>query len=67
MDWLFTILTGKTSSITELIEKGKNQGEHVTVGYASEDDITLLRLKAAFDPTLKENQLEKLFNGGKIH
>jgi DNA polymerase-1 len=70
MDWLAEqYLNYKTVSITDLIgKKGKNQGsmrdvdEDEVTGYAAEDADITLRLKAAFDPTLKENQLVKLFN-----
>ena len=70
MDWLADqYLNYKTVSITDLIgKKGKNQGsmrdvdEDEVTGYAAEDADITLRLKAAFDPTLKENQLVKLFN-----
>ena len=70
MDWLAEqYLNYKPVSITELIgKKGKNQGnmrdvdEDEVTGYAAEDADITLRLKSTFDPVLKENQLEKLFN-----
>ncbi|WP_100628782.1 DNA polymerase I [Algoriphagus formosus] len=61
-------LNYKPVSITELIgKKGKNQGnmrdvdEDTVTAYAAEDADITLRLKEKFDPTLKENELEKLF------
>lgn len=70
MDWLAEqYLNYKPVSITELIgKKGKNQGnmrdvdEDEVTGYASEDADITLRLKATFDPILKDNQLESLFS-----
>lgn len=70
MDWLAeNYLNYKSVSITELIgKKGKNQGnmrdvdEDTATAYASEDADVTLRLKSEFDPILKENKLEKLFN-----
>lgn len=70
MDWLAQqYLNYKPVSITELIgKKGKNQGnmrdveEDEATAYASEDADITLQLKTKFDPILKENQLEKLFD-----
>lgn len=70
MDWLAQqFLKYKPVSITELIgKKGKGQGnmrdveEDEVTAYASEDADITLQLKAKFDPILKENQLERLFN-----
>lgn len=70
MDWLAEhYLNYKPVSITELIgKKGKNQGnmrdvdEDEVTAYASEDADITLQLKEKFDPILKENELEKLFN-----
>ncbi|UZD21607.1 DNA polymerase I [Algoriphagus halophytocola] len=70
MDWLAKqYLNYEPVSITELIgKKGKNQGnmrdvdEDKVTAYASEDADITLRLKAEFDPLLKENKLEKLFH-----
>ncbi len=70
MDWLSQqYLNYLPVSITELIgKKGKGQGnmrdveEDEVTAYASEDADITLRLKAKFDPILKENHLEKLFN-----
>lgn len=70
MDWLAKqYLNYEPVSITELIgKKGKNQGnmrdvdEDEVTAYASEDADITLRLKAEFDPLLKENNLEKLFD-----
>ena len=70
MDWLAKqYLNYEPVSITELIgKKGKSQGnmrdvdeDDVTV-YACEDADITLRLKAEFDPLLKENNLERLFH-----
>ncbi len=70
MDWLAKqYLNYEPVSIIELIgKKGKNQGsmrdvdEDEVTAYASEDADITLRLKAEFDPLLKENKLEKLFD-----
>ncbi|MEP2349991.1 MAG: DNA polymerase I, partial [Algoriphagus sp.] len=70
MDWLAKqYLNYDPVSITDLIgKKGKNQGnmrdvdEDEVTAYASEDADITLRLKAEFDPLLKENSLEKLFD-----
>ncbi|WP_439488053.1 DNA polymerase I [Algoriphagus sp.] len=70
MDWLAKqYLNYEPVSITELIgKKGKNQGnmrdvdEDEVTAYASEDADITLRLKAEFDPLLKENNLQKLFD-----
>ncbi|RAI94789.1 DNA polymerase I [Algoriphagus yeomjeoni] len=70
MDWLAKqYLNYEPVSITELIgKKGKNQGnmrdvdEDEVTAYASEDADITLRLKAAFDPLLKNDNLEKLFD-----
>ncbi|OOG70515.1 DNA polymerase I [Algoriphagus sp. A40] len=70
MDWLAQqYLHYKPVSITELIgKKGKNQGnmrdvdEDEVTAYAAEDADITLRLKEKFDPTLKANGLEKLFD-----
>ncbi|MEB2773828.1 DNA polymerase I [Algoriphagus sp. D3-2-R+10] len=70
MDWLAKqYLNYEPVSITELIgKKGKNQGnmrdvdEDDVTAYASEDADITLRLKAQFDPLLKENNLIKLFD-----
>lgn len=70
MDWLAQqYLHYKPVSITELIgKKGKGQGnmrdvdEDEVTAYAAEDADITLRLKEKFDPTLKANGLEKLFD-----
>lgn len=70
MDWLAEhYLNYKPVSITELIgKKGKNQGnmrdvdEDEVTSYASEDADITLQLKEIFDPILKENELQKLFD-----
>jgi DNA polymerase I len=70
MDWLAQqYLNYQTVSITELIgKKGKNQGnmrdvdEDEVTAYASEDADVTLRLKEKFDPIIKSNGLEKLFD-----
>ncbi|WP_057937166.1 DNA polymerase I [Algoriphagus resistens] len=70
MDWLAKqYLNYEPVSITELIgKKGKGQGnmrevdEDEVTAYASEDADITLRLKAEFDPLLKENNLTKLFD-----
>jgi DNA polymerase-1 len=70
MDWLAQqYLHYKPVSITELIgKKGKNQGnmrdvdEDEVTAYAAEDADITLRLKEKFDPTLKANGLQKLFD-----
>ncbi|WP_026952581.1 DNA polymerase I [Algoriphagus mannitolivorans] len=70
MDWLAQqYLNYRPVSITELIgKKGKNQGnmrdvdEDEVTAYASEDADITLQLKKKFDPILKSNGLEKLFD-----
>jgi DNA polymerase I len=70
MDWLAQqYLNYKPVSITELIgKKGKNQGnmrdvdEDEVTAYAAEDADITLRLKEKFDPVIKSNGLEKLFD-----
>ncbi|MDX5337911.1 MAG: DNA polymerase I [Cyclobacteriaceae bacterium] len=70
MDWLAQqYLNYQPVSITELIgKKGKNQGnmrdvdEDEVTAYASEDADITLQLKKKFDPILKSNGLEKLFD-----
>ncbi len=70
MDWLAQqYLNYMPVSITELIgKKGKNQGnmrdvdEDEVTAYAAEDADITLRLKEKFDPILKNNGLEKLFD-----
>ena len=69
MDWLAQqYLHYMPVSITELIgKKGKNQGnmrdvdEDEVTSYAAEDADITLRLKEKFDPILKTNGLEDLF------
>lgn len=70
MDWLAQqYLNYMPVSITELIgKKGKNQGnmrdvdEDEVTSYASEDADITMRLKEKFDPILKTNGLEELFD-----
>lgn len=70
MDWLAQqYLNYMPVSITELIgKKGKNQGnmrdvdEDEVTSYASEDADITMRLKEKFDPILKINGLEELFD-----
>ncbi|MFN3997492.1 DNA polymerase I [Algoriphagus sp.] len=70
MDWLAQqYLNYMPVSITELIgKKGKNQGnmrdvdEDEVTSYASEDADITMRLKEKFDPILKSNGLEELFD-----
>jgi DNA polymerase I len=70
MDWLAQqYLNYMPVSITELIgKKGKNQGnmrdvdEDEVTSYAAEDADITLRLKEKFDPILKTNGLEELFD-----
>jgi DNA polymerase I len=70
MDWLAQqYLNYMPVSITELIgKKGKNQGnmrdvdEDEVTSYAAEDADITLRLKEKFDPILKTNGLEGLFD-----
>ncbi len=70
MDWLAQqYLNYMPVSITELIgKKGKNQGnmrdvdEDEVTSYASEDADITMRLKEKFDPILKANGLEELFD-----
>jgi len=70
MDWLAQqYLNYLPVSITELIgKKGKNQGnmrdvdEDEVTSYAAEDADITLRLKEKFDPILKTNGLEELFD-----
>lgn len=69
MDWLAQqYLNYKTVSIETLIgKKGKNQGnmrdvdEDEVTPYAAEDADITLKLKAVFDPQLKENKVDNLF------
>ncbi|MDO8968943.1 DNA polymerase I [Algoriphagus sp.] len=70
MDWLAQqYLNYMPVSITELIgKKGKNQGnmrdvdEDEVTAYAAEDADITLKLKEKFDPILKANGLESLFD-----
>jgi DNA polymerase I len=70
MDWLAQqYLNYMPVSITELIgKKGKNQGnmrdvdEDEVTSYAAEDADITLKLKEKFDPILKANGLEELFD-----
>lgn len=70
MDWLAQqYLNYMPVSITELIgKKGKNQGnmrdvdEDEVTSYAAEDADITMRLKEKFDPILKANGLEELFD-----